>query len=93
MERELRADRIASLNLEPDHLADIESSRDRDVLRYIHHHLIPQERLVFEYTNGLYGKPKLSATQIAKTMSISLPKVSRIRSKIYKKIEERTGYG
>lgn len=89
MERELRSDLIASKNLEPDRLAEMESNRDREVLRYIHYHLNPDERLVFEYSLGLYGKPLLPAGRIAKTMGISMPKVSRIRKKIDMKLRER----
>lgn len=89
MESELRADHIASKSPEVDRLPEIYSSRDREVLRYIHYDLTPDERLVFEYTLGLYGKPQLSAAQIAKTMNISGPKVSRIRKKIDTKLRAR----
>ncbi len=89
MEAELRKDLVASFSPEPDRLPDIQSAREREVLRYIHYDLTPDERLVFEYSLGLYGKPKLSAKQIAQTMSISQPKVSRIRAKIDKKLRER----
>lgn len=89
MQTELRPDLIASLSLEPDRLQDVHSSRERDVLRYIHYDLTADERLVFEYSLGLYGKPKLSATEIARTMGISLPKVSRIRAKIDRKLRDR----
>ena len=90
MESELeKRDFIASKNLEPDTLPDIYSAKERDALRYIHYDLTLDERLVFEYTLGLYGKPKLSATNIAKKMSISLPKVSRLRRKIDKKLRDR----
>lgn len=89
MQSELRPDLIASLSPEPDRLRSMQSSRERDVLRYIHYDLTPDERLVFEYSLGLYGRPKLSATNIAKTMNISLPKVSRIRAKIDKKLRNR----
>ena len=89
MQSELRADHIASVNPEPDTLKDLQSSHERDVLRYIHYDLTPDERLVFEYSLGLYGRPQLSATDISRTMSISLPKVSRIRKKIDKKLRDR----
>jgi DNA-directed RNA polymerase specialized sigma subunit len=90
MESELeKRDLIASKNLEPDTLPDLHSAKERDALRYIHYDLVPDERLVFEYTLGLYGKPKLSATDIAKRMGISLPKVSRLRRKIDKKLRAR----
>ena len=89
MQSELRADHIASINPEPDQLKNLQSSHERDVLRYIHYDLTPDERSVFEYSLGLYGRPKLSATDISRTMSISLPKVSRIRKKIDKKLRDR----
>jgi DNA-directed RNA polymerase specialized sigma subunit len=90
MEREQsKRDLIASRNLEPDLLPEIESSRDREVLRYIYQDLSAQERSVFEYTLGVNGKPKLTAGQIAKEMSISQPKVSRIRRKIDFKLQAR----
>ena len=89
MQSELRADHIASKNPEPDRLDSLSSSREREVLKYIHQDLTVDERLVLEYSLGLYGKPKISATDIAKTMNISLPKVSRIRGKIDNKLRER----
>lgn len=89
MEKELRPDLIASLSLETDTLPEIESTRDREVLRYIYQELTADERLVFEYTLGVNGKPELSAGNIAKTMGISQPKVSRIRRKIDKKLRAR----
>jgi DNA-directed RNA polymerase specialized sigma subunit len=89
MQSELRSTHIASRELEPDLLPDLQSSHERDVLRYIHYELAPDERLVFEYSLGLYGKPRLSAADIAKTMNISPPKVSRLRKKIDKKLRAR----
>lgn len=89
MERELRQDLIASRNLEPDLLPEMESSRDKEVLRYIYQELTPEERSVFEYSLGANGKPELSAGEIAKTLNISQPKVSRIRRKIDQKLRAR----
>lgn len=89
MESEQRKDLIASKSPEADTLPELYASREREVLRYIHHDLTPDERLVFEYTLGLYGKPQISATEIAKRMNISLPKVSRIRNKIDQKLRAR----
>ena len=89
MESELRADHIASKSPETDRLPEMYSTKEREVLRYIHYDLTPDERLVFEYTLGLYGKPQLSAQQIAKTMNMSAPKISRIRKKIDNKLRAR----
>jgi len=89
MENELVEDLQASRNLEPDLLPEIESSRDRQVLRYIYQDLTPDERLVFEYSLGYNGKPELKAGEIAKVMGISQPKVSRLRRKIDLKLQAR----
>lgn len=89
MDSELRKDLIASRSLEIDTLPELYASKDREVLRYIHYDLTPDERLVFEYSAGLYGKPKIPASEIAKKLSISLPKVSRIRNKIDAKLRAR----
>lgn len=89
MESELRSDLIASKSPEVDTLPEMYSNKEREVLRYIHYDLTPDERLVFEYTLGLYGKPQISATEISKKMNISLPKVSRIRNKIDQKLRAR----
>jgi len=89
MRSEDRPDLIASLNLEPDLLPEMESSAEREVLRYIWQDLTPDERTVFEYSIGANGKPKMRAGQIAAMMGISQPKVSRIRRKIDRKLQER----
>ena len=89
MERELRSDLIASKNVEPDLLGDFTTAHEQEVFRYIYHDLTGDERAVFEYSLGLNGKQKLSAGQIARKMSISQPKVSRIRRKIDQKLRLR----
>jgi RNA polymerase sigma factor (sigma-70 family) len=89
MESEQRKDLIESLSPEVDSLKELYSAREREVLRYIHYDLTPDERLVFEYSLGLYGKPQLSATDIAKQLNISKPRVSRIRKKIDQKLRAR----
>ena len=91
MESELRKDYIASQSVEVDLLGDVASDegRSREVLRYIWHELTSDERLVFEYTLGLNGKPALSAGDIAKKMGTNQPKISRIRKKIDEKIRAR----
>jgi DNA-directed RNA polymerase specialized sigma subunit len=89
MEKELQPALIASRSLEVDLLPEIESSKERDVLRYIYEDLDADERLVLEYSLGLNGKPKLSATEIARMTNYSQPKISRIRRKIDQKLRER----
>lgn len=89
MENELRSDKIESMSLEPDQLPQMMESRERDILRYIYHDLSADEKLVYEYTLGINGKPKLMAKDIAQRMGVSGPKVSRLRSSIDKKMRDR----
>jgi hypothetical protein len=89
MQTELRADRIESMSLDPDALPSLFESGERDILRYIYHDLTSQERLVYEYTLGINGKPKLPAKDIANRMMISGPKVSRLRTSIDNKMRKR----
>ena len=89
MQTELRKDRVESMSLEPDTMPTLFESEERDILRYIYHDLNSQERLVYEYTLGINGKPKLPAKEIAKRMNISGPKVSRLRTSIDNKMRNR----
>lgn len=89
MEASLRGDDIASKSPEVDRLPEYYSQKDRQVLRYIHYELTPDERTVLEYSLGLYGKPQLPAKEIAKRMGTSFAKISRLRKKIDDKIRER----
>jgi hypothetical protein len=89
MENELRADRVASMSLEADTLPALFESEERDVLRYIYYDLSPQEKLVYEYTLGVNGKPRLPAKDIATKIGVSGPKVSRLRASIDKKMKNR----
>lgn len=90
MERELQKDFIASQSDQTDLLTQPISAKELDMARYILDDLeSPEERLVYEYTMGLNGKPKLSAQEIAARMGKSGPWVSRVRGKIDKKLRAR----
>ncbi len=89
MQQELaRRDLIASFE-EPDSQTENEGLREREVLRYIEEELEEDEKLVFQYTLGVGGMPKLPAGEIAKIMDISKPRVSRIRNRISEKLRNR----
>lgn len=90
MEKELQKDFIASQSMQTDLLAQPVSTREVDMARYILDDLtVPEERLVYEYTMGMNGKPQLSAQEIAARMGKSGPWVSRVRAKIDKKLRAR----
>jgi DNA-directed RNA polymerase specialized sigma subunit len=52
--------------------------------------LSSEERTVYEYTFGMNGKPQLQPGQIASRTSIHPSKVSRIRTKLKKYLQEAT---
>ena len=90
MERELQKDHVASLSPETDVLSTPLSAHEIDMARYILDDLeSPEERLVYEYSMGLNGKPKLTAQEIAAKMGRNGPWVSRIRARIDKKLRAR----
>lgn len=48
----------------------------------------PKELAVFDYTVGMYGKPQLRPSEIAKKLKTSPSTITRIRQKIAKGLEE-----
>jgi DNA-binding MarR family transcriptional regulator len=56
-------------------------------MNLIRYQLTPEELLVYEYTIGAGGKPKLRPGEIATKLGMHPTKVSRLRNSITKKIE------
>jgi RNA polymerase sigma factor (sigma-70 family) len=94
MERALKQDLLVSNDLLSDYSmqSTFEDEEARDIVDFIYYELSPREKTVFEYLTGKYGKPKLSAGEIAKKMRVSDATVSRIRKSIEKKIVKHRGY-
>lgn len=61
--------------------------RELEVAHLIVHQLTPQERLVHEYTLGLYGKPMLRPGEIAKKLKVDGSKVSKLKKSIFAKMQ------
>jgi DNA-directed RNA polymerase specialized sigma subunit len=66
-------------------------SREMEVIRLMPHSLDNTERLVFEYTFGLGGKPKMRPGEIATKTGMSPSKVARVRKKLAAKVQEYYG--
>lgn len=66
-------------------------SRDREIVQLLKYELTPRENLVLDYSMGLNGKPQLGTTEIAAKLGVSAPVVSRIKTKLMKKIQEYGG--
>lgn len=63
------------------------SSRDQEVIHLIYHQLTPPERLVHEYTFGLFGKPVLKPGAMAKTLKMDSSKIAKLRTSIFNKMK------
>lgn len=63
-------------------------SVDAEILRLIPYELSAEEKIVFEYSMGVNGKPMLNPGKIASTTGMSASKVSKLRTSIANKIEK-----
>jgi len=70
--------------------ASFSPSRHQEIIRLLPYDLNPEERQVFEYIHGIGGKPKLEPGQIARTLGMSAPKVSRLKKAIAEKYDQYT---
>ena len=67
-------------------------SRAEELLQLIYWDLTPEERLVYEYTLGVGGRPQLSTQEIAAKLKKSPSAVSRIKKSIALKIQKYLQY-
>lgn len=58
-----------------------------ELMTLLPYDLTPQEKLVWEYSQGLNGRPKLDGNQIAKKLSVSPSTVSRLKKSIGQKAQ------
>lgn len=61
-------------------------SPQMEVIQLGYHSLLPDEQVVFDYTLGMHGKPKLSPGEIAVKMKLSNSKISKLRNSITAKL-------
>lgn len=66
-------------------------SRHQEILRLLPYELSTDERQVFEHLYGVGGKPQLEPGQIAKTLKMSAPKVSRLKKSVAEKYTKYSG--
>ena len=84
MQRELRAD-IPASGFSTDPAANL-PSKEREALRLVQWELTPEEKIVFEHSTGMNGKPLMAPGQIAKKYKMSPSKVSRLRNAYSQKL-------
>lgn len=83
MEASLRKDYIGM-----DEISAMETNPRFERMMYSYYEMTPEEQIVFDYTLGTHGKPKLTPSQIASRIGISNSKVSSIKNKIAKRMEK-----
>jgi DNA-directed RNA polymerase specialized sigma subunit len=83
MEASLRRDYIGM-----DEISAMETNPRFERMMYSYYEMTPEEQIIFDYTLGAHGKPKLTPGQIASRLGISNSKVSAIKNKIAKRMEE-----
>ena len=65
-----------------------ESDAESDLIKRSYYDIFdPKEKLVYEYTFGVYGKKRMSPKDIAKETGIHEQKVRRLQAKIAKRIK------
>lgn len=87
MDAELRGTAVSS-TFEGENVLAKDTTRERRIIRNIYYELNPEEAIVYEYLLGERGKPRLTETEIAGRLNMSITKISRIKHKIAKKIEQ-----
>jgi len=90
LQREIRKARPTSQFTKGDPF-EYAPSRHQEVLRLLPYELTTDERQVFEHIYGVGGKPQLEPGQIAKTLNMSAPKVSRLKKAISEKYRKYSG--
>lgn len=88
MQKELRPDKPVSGWLHDP--AEILTPKELEAIRLLHYdnRLSPEERTVYEYTFGMNGKPRMQPGQIAKQTGIHPSKISRVRGRLKKYVQE-----
>jgi DNA-directed RNA polymerase specialized sigma subunit len=90
LEKERREDLSASrFQSDP---AQILVPKELEALTLIQYDLPSEERLVYEYTFGMNGKPMLKPGEISSKTGLHPSKVSRIRKKLQGKVREAMEY-
>ena len=72
-----------------------ESGEDEEVLEYLYYELDPEEKIVYEYVFGKYGKPKMVKSsgkidydKISRSVGFSSSKVRTVVGRIRKKLKK-----
>lgn len=93
IQKELRKD--LAMDEGTEEVAFAEGSRDEELLNHLYYDLAPEEKTVYEYIFGKFGKPrlvkannKIDFDKISKNMGVSTSKVRTVYLSIRKKLEK-----
>jgi hypothetical protein len=84
MERELRKD--LGLETSFSEMKFVDLDKNADILNYGYYELTPEEQLVFDYSIGMHGKPKMTMKQIANKTKKTVRQVGLIKQRIVGKL-------
>lgn len=92
METALNRRDIAASGIEAMHGKERLEEKMEDLMEYEYFEMMPEEKLVFDYTLGKHGKPKLrDVKSISRRTGLSTDKVYEIKRNIAQKIAQRIG--
>jgi DNA-directed RNA polymerase specialized sigma subunit len=88
MEAEMRKDLGHSISFQD--MAHVDFNRNMETINFAYYSMSPQEQLVFDYSVGAHGKPRIKATEIAKKLGVSVSQISKIRKRMVDRIGAHT---
>lgn len=74
-------------SLDADTLDTYMSDRNFERVMLAYYALTPEEKLVFDYSLGAHGQPRLPAAEIAKKLGVSNARISQLRASLARKIQ------
>ena len=84
MESSLRQDIAASTGMGEE--GTEKHSPEMEVIQMGYYSLTPEEQIIFDYTLGSHGKPKLSPGEMATKLKMSNSKISKLRNSVASKL-------
>lgn len=69
------------------------SNQDQQLLDFVYHDLVDQDKLVMEHSAGYGGSPVLSAKDLTSLTGMTQGQISNSKRRIRSKIERAMGYG
>lgn len=86
MEAELRKRDLGHSLSFQDHVF-VDFNTNVESINFAYYSLSPQEQLVFDYSVGAHGRPRLKTSQIARKLKVSSSQISKLKKGIVTKVQ------